>query len=456
MIKNTMIWTTKKRFLVSSSSKSMIDSLAHRYLRSCSGSVKNTLSSSVLLGKSSGRCGLGIETPIRGYHRASSIRASSSDALDMTDTFARRHMGPRLDESISMLQTIGFESFDVFIESTVPADIMTDNPLSLDDPLSEAEAITKIRSIADRNKVMKSYIGQGYFDTKVPTVILRNMLENPGWYTAYTPYQAEASQGRLEMLLNFQTLVTELTGMEMANASLLDEATAAAEAMSMCVALSKNGKKKSAMTFFADAQCHPQTIAVVKTRCEALGIEVVVGDATSDDLGEACIGVLWQYPNTRGDVVGDAAGVSARAHDAGALSVVAADPLALTLLPAPGTFGADICVGSMQRYGVPMGFGGPHAAYMATSEKYARRMPGRIIGETVEANERKGRALRMAMQTREQHIRRDKATSNICTAQALLANMAAAYAVYHGPEGVQNISGHIHALARVAHREITA
>merc|ERR1719362_2175814 len=216
------------------------------------------------------------------------------------------------------------------------------------------------------------------------------------WYTAYTPYQAEISQGRLEMLLNYQTLVTELTGMEMANASLLDEATAAAEAMSMCVALSKNGKKKGAMTFFADAQCHPQTIAVVKTRCEALGIDVVVGDATSADLGDACIGVLWQYPNTRGDVVGDAAGVSARAHDAGALSVVAADPLALTLLPAPGTFGADICVGSMQRYGVPMGFGGPHAAYMATSEKYARRMPGRIIGETVEANERKGRALRMA------------------------------------------------------------
>merc|ERR1711968_387105 len=251
-----------------------------------------------------------------------------------------------------------------------------------------------------------------------------------------------------EMLLNYQTLVTELTGMEMANASLLDEATAAAEAMSMCVALSKNGKKKGAMTFFADAQCHPQTIAVVKTRCEALGIDVVVGDATSADLGDACIGVLWQYPNTRGDVVQDAAGVSARAHAAGALSVVAADPLALTLLPAPGTFGADICVGSMQRYGVPMGFGGPHAAYMATSEKYARRMPGRIIGETVEANERKGRALRMAMQTREQHIRRDKATSNICTAQALLANMAAFYAVYHGPDGLKKIAERIHFMAQ--------
>ena len=238
--------------------------------------------------------------------------------------------------------------------------------------------------------------------------------------------------------------------------SLLDEATAAAEAMSMCVALSKNGKKKGAMTFFADSQCHPQTIAVVKTRCEALNIDVIVGDATTDDLGDACIGVLWQYPNTRGDVVGDAAGVSARAKAAGALSVVAADPLALTLLPAPGTFGADICVGSMQRYGVPMGFGGPHAAYMATSEKYARRMPGRIIGETVEANERKGRALRMAMQTREQHIRRDKATSNICTAQALLANMAAAYAIYHGPDGLQDIAKRCLGLATAASKALNA
>jgi len=363
-------------------------------------------------------------------------------------------MGPSEQDQLEMLKTIGFESLDELVTSTVPANIRLEEPMELGShtsaAMSETEALALLRSMADKNQVLKSLIGQGYHETHTPYVILRNMLENPGWYTAYTPYQAEISQGRLEMLLNYQTLVTELTGMEMANASLLDEATAAAEAMSMCVALSKNGKKKAAMTFFADSQCHPQTIAVVKTRCEALGIEVVVGDATRDDLGDACIGVLWQYPNTRGDVVGDAAGVSARAHDAGALSVVAADPLALTLLPAPGTFGADICVGSMQRYGVPMGFGGPHAAYMATSEKYARRMPGRIIGETVEANERKGRALRMAMQTREQHIRRDKATSNICTAQALLANMAAAYAIYHGPDGLQDIAKRCLGLAKAA------
>ncbi|KAH8045780.1 glycine dehydrogenase [Aureococcus anophagefferens] len=297
-------------------------------------------------------------------------------------------MGPSEADQTEMLATLGFASLDELVSSTVPANIRLTEPLELgshqSEAMAETEALALLETMAKKNKVLKSMMGLGYHETHTPLVILRNMLENPGWYTAYTPYQAEISQGRLEMLLNYQTLVTELTGMEMANASLLDEATAAAEAMSMCVALSKNGKKKNAsLAFFCDAQCHPQTIAVVRTRCEALDIAVV-------------------------------------------------------------------------RYGVPMGFGGPHAAYMATSEKYARRMPGRIIGETVEANDRKGRALRMAMQTREQHIRRDKATSNICTAQALLANMAAAYAIYHGPEGLQAIARRCKGLAQAAPKTLNA
>ena len=381
--------------------------------------------------------------------------------LDPLDTFEQRHMGPSEADQTEMLATLGFASLDELVSSTVPANIRLTEPLELgshqSEAMAETEALALLETMAKKNKVLKSMMGLGYHETHTPLVILRNMLENPGWYTAYTPYQAEISQGRLEMLLNYQTLVTELTGMEMANASLLDEATAAAEAMSMCVALSKNGKKKNAsLAFFCDAQCHPQTIAVVRTRCEALDIAVVVGDATSDALPEGCVGVLWQYPNTRGDVVADSASISKKAQDAGALSVCAADPLALTLLPPPSSLGVDIAVGSMQRYGVPMGFGGPHAAYMATSEKYARRMPGRIIGETVEANERKGRALRMAMQTREQHIRRDKATSNICTAQALLANMAAAYAIYHGPEGLQAIARRCKGLAQAASKTLNA
>jgi len=382
--------------------------------------------------------------------------------LDALDTFERRHIGPSEGDQGEMLATLGFSSLDELVTSTVPTRIRLEEAMTLGSheataAMSETEALAVLRAMADKNKVLKSMIGQGYHETATPMVILRNMLENPGWYTAYTPYQAEISQGRLEMLLNYQTLVTELTGMEMANASLLDEATAAAEAMSMCVGLSKNAKKKGAKTtFFVDEGCHPQTAAVVKTRCEALDIDVLVGDAATADLPEGTVGVLWQYPDTRGAVAGGAAAISERAQAAGALSVVAADPLALTLLPSPASVGADIAVGSMQRFGVPMGFGGPHAAYMATSEKYARRMPGRIIGETVEANDRKGRALRMAMQTREQHIRRDKATSNICTAQALLANMAAAYAIYHGPEGLQAIAKRCHGLALACSKALTA
>ena len=363
-------------------------------------------------------------------------------------------MGPRLEESQSMLETIGFDSFDSLVKSTVPENIMADKPLSMDDPLSESEALAKIRSYATKNKVMKSYIGQGYYDTQVPGVILRNMLENPGWYTAYTPYQAEISQGRLEMLLNFQTLVVDLTGLPMAVASLLDESSAAAEAMQMCFSL--KGKKGKKNRFFVSQDVHPQTIGLIQTRAELLGIEIVLGDHSKADFSsnDFC-GAIVQYPNTYGAL--ESSGESyesftTRAHDAGAMVIAATDLLALTKLAPPSSWGADIAVGSAQRFGVPMGFGGPHAGFLATSDQYSRKMPGRIIGVTVDSSGKP--CLRMAMQTREQHIRRDKATSNICTAQALLANMAAAYAIYHGPEGLLDISGRVHALTRVASREI--
>eukprot|EP00980_Cylindrotheca_fusiformis_P003104 scaffold720_cov114-Cylindrotheca_fusiformis.AAC.12 len=363
-------------------------------------------------------------------------------------------VGPRLEESKSMLATIGFDSFDDLLKSTVPANIVVENSLNMDEPLSETEALSRLQSIAKKNKVMKSYIGQGYYDTQVPNVIVRNMLENPGWYTAYTPYQAEISQGRLEMLLNFQTLVVDLTGLPMAVASLLDESSAAAEAMQMCFAL--KGKRGKRNKFFVSDDVHPQTIGLIQTRSEVLGIEVVIGDHSKADFsGKDYCGAIVQYPNTYGAV--ESSGESyesftGRAHEADAMVVAATDLLALTQLAPPSSWGADIAVGSSQRFGVPMGFGGPHAGFLATSDSYSRKMPGRIIGVTVDTSGKP--CLRMAMQTREQHIRRDKATSNICTAQALLANMAAAYAIYHGPEGLLNISGRIHALARVASREL--
>eukprot|EP00526_Cylindrotheca_closterium_P003005 CAMPEP_0113630730 /NCGR_PEP_ID=MMETSP0017_2-20120614/15969_1 /TAXON_ID=2856 /ORGANISM="Cylindrotheca closterium" /LENGTH=1000 /DNA_ID=CAMNT_0000541211 /DNA_START=91 /DNA_END=3093 /DNA_ORIENTATION=- /assembly_acc=CAM_ASM_000147 len=378
----------------------------------------------------------------------------SSDALDMADSFARRHMGPRLEESKSMLSTIGFESFEELIKSTVPENIVVESTLNLDEPMSETEALSRLEAIAKKNRVMKSYIGQGYYDTQVPAVILRNMLENPGWYTAYTPYQAEISQGRLEMLLNFQTLVVDLTGLPMAVASLLDESTAAAEAMQMCFAL--KGKRGKRNRFFVSEDVHPQTIGLIQTRSEAIGIEVVVGKHSEADFsnGDFC-GAIVQYPNTYGalESPGESyASFAERAHSADAMVIAATDLMALAQLAPPSSWGADIAVGSAQRFGVPMGFGGPHAGFLATSDAYSRKMPGRIIGVTVDTSGKP--CLRMAMQTREQHIRRDKATSNICTAQALLANMAAAYAIYHGPEGLLAISGRIHALARVASREI--
>ncbi len=363
-------------------------------------------------------------------------------------------VGPNEEDAKSMLKSIGFENFDDMVKSTVPANILTKKELDLQPPMSETEALARIKAMSSKNQVMKSYIGQGYYDTIVPGVILRNMLENPGWYTAYTPYQAEISQGRLEMLLNFQTLVCDLTGLSMAVASLLDESSAAAEAMQMCFAL--KGKKGKKNKFFVSKDVHPQTIGLLETRAGVIGIELVIGDHKDADFsGKDYCGAIVQYPNTYGSVEspGESYGsFTARAHDSGAMVVAATDLMALTQLAAPSTWGADIAVGSAQRFGVPMGFGGPHAGFLATSDQYSRKMPGRIIGVTVDSAGKP--CLRMAMQTREQHIRRDKATSNICTAQALLANMAASYALYHGPEGLKNISGRIHALARVAHREI--
>ena len=353
-----------------------------------------------------------------------------------------------------MLKTIGFNDFDGLIESTVPPNILAHKALDLEPARTESEALAHLRKMANKNKVMKSYIGAGYYDTQVPPVILRNMLENPGWYTAYTPYQAEISQGRLEMLLNFQTLVVDLTGLPMAVASLLDEATAASEAMQMCFAL--KGKKNKKNKFFVSQDVHPQTIALIETRAGAIGIEVVVGDHSSADFSanDYC-GAIIQYPNTYGEIASPGesyASFTERAHEGGAMVIAATDLLALSKLAPPSSWGADIAVGSAQRFGVPMGFGGPHAGFLSTSDQYSRKMPGRIIGVTVDTAGKP--CLRMAMQTREQHIRRDKATSNICTAQALLANMAAAYAIYHGPEGIKNIAGRVHALAAVAHREL--
>ena len=340
-----------------------------------------------------------------------------------------------------MLEKIGFQSLEELVNSTVPSKIKLQKKLTLDAPMSESEALSKLKTIMSKNVVNKSFIGAGYYETLTPGVILRNVLENPGWYTAYTPYQAEIAQGRLQSLLNFQTMVTDLTGMALSNASLLDEATAAAEAMTMCYSL-KNQKKTK---FFVDSGCHPQNIALAKTRGDALGMEVTVGPVESLDLSKAdYCGVMVQYPNTYGGAY-DWSSFTAKCHAADALVVGVTDLMASVMLKPVGEQGFDIAVGSAQRFGVPMGFGGPHAAFLATTDAYSRKMPGRIIGVSIDSRNKP--ALRMAMQTREQHIRRDKATSNICTAQALLANMAAFYGVYHGPEGLKKIAARIHHMA---------
>merc|ERR1719183_854656 len=378
-----------------------------------------------------------------------SVRCLSTDPLRMCDDFARRHIGPSTNDAQNMLGVIGFDSFKAMVKSTVPANILADKELDMDPAMTETEALQHLKQMLSKNIVNKSFIGQGYYDTIVPPVVLRNMLENPGWYTAYTPYQAEISQGRLEMLLNFQTLVSDLTGFPMACASLLDESTAAAEAMQMSFAL--KGKKGKKNKFFISNDIHPQTISLLETRAGAIGIELIRGDHSSADFsaGDYC-GAIVQYPNTYGSIESPGETYESfanRLHDENAMLIVATDLMALAKLKSPNTFGADIAVGSAQRFGVPMGFGGPHAGFLSTSEKYARRMPGRIIGVTTDSFGQP--ALRMAMQTREQHIRRDKATSNICTAQALLANMAAMYAIYHGPKGLDDIAKKAHGLAKI-------
>ncbi|HSH44465.1 MAG TPA: aminomethyl-transferring glycine dehydrogenase [Longimicrobiales bacterium] len=358
-------------------------------------------------------------------------------ALASTDLFVRRHIGPRESEVREMLEAVGFDSVDDLVDTAVPAAIRMEGRLALDAPTSEHEALNELKGIASRNRVFRSYIGMGYSGTITPPVIQRNILENPGWYTAYTPYQAEISQGRLEALLVFQTMVMDLTGMEIANASLLDEATAAAEGMAMAQAAAKGRRTR----FLVSDACHPQTIDVVRTRARARGWEVTVGDHTAFQIDDEVFGVLLQYPATDG-AVHDYTDVVEAAHDAGALVIAAADLLSLTLLKAPGEWGADVVVGNTQRFGVPMGFGGPHAAYFATRDRYKRQMPGRIIG--VSKDSRGEDAYYMALQTREQHIRRERATSNVCTAQVLLAVIAAMYAVYHGPNGLRRIAGRVH------------
>jgi glycine dehydrogenase len=362
-------------------------------------------------------------------------------ALEGHDEFVARHIGPSDDEIASMLAAVGCDSLDALVEAIVPASIRLREPLALPPAVNEHEALARLRAHAERNQVFRSFIGMGYYGTRTPQVILRNVLESPAWYTAYTPYQAEISQGRMEALLNFQTMVCDLTAMEIANASLLDEATAAAEAMT----LARRSCKSKSNLFFVSADCHPQTIAVVRTRAEPLGIEVAVGDDAAAAAADA-FGVLLQYPASTGDVRDYRAIVEA-VQARGGLVTVAADLLALTLLAPPGEWGADIVVGSSQRFGVPFGFGGPHAAFLACRDAFKRSMPGRLIGVSVDAQG--APAYRLTLQTREQHIRREKATSNICTAQVLLAVMASMYAVYHGPQGLKRIARRVHRLTSI-------
>jgi len=361
-------------------------------------------------------------------------------ALTAGDRFVDRHVGPDDDEIRQMLEAIGAESLDDFVDQTLPRSIRLSERIDLPDPLSEHEALRRLEFLALQNTIHRNFIGCGYHHTATPAVIRRNILENPGWYTQYTPYQAEIAQGRLEALLNFQTMVSDLTGLEVANASLLDEATAAAEAMGMCVAITRGKRRR----FHVSDACHPQTIAVMKTRAWSMGLTLDIGPVEEANFGDDLCGVLVQYPTTDGRVVDDSSTVAA-AHEAGALVVYAADLLALTLLKPPGEFGADIAVGSTQRFGVPMGGGGPHAAYMACHEKHVRKMPGRLVGLSRDADGNP--AYRLAIQTREQHIKRDRATSNICTAQVLPAILASMYAVYHGPDGLRQIARRIHAGA---------
>ncbi len=361
--------------------------------------------------------------------------------LEHNSAFVDRHIGPNDAEIAQMLRTVGHDSLESLTDAIVPGSIKSPAPLALPESLTEVDALAKIRAIADKNKVLRSFIGQGYYGTHTPNVILRNILENPAWYTAYTPYQAEISQGRMEALINFQTMVADLTGMEIANASLLDEATAAAEAMT----LAKRSAKSKSKVFFVQDSVHPQTLELLRTRAEPMGIELLIGKP-AEALSADTFGVLLQYPDSLGNI-GDYKALVEAVHARQGLVAVATDLLALTLITAPGEWGADIAIGNSQRFGVPFGFGGPHAAFMACRDAYKRSMPGRLIGVSVDAEGKP--AYRLTLQTREQHIRREKATSNICTAQVLLAVMASMYAVYHGPQGLLRIARRTHRLAAI-------
>ncbi|MFO7978120.1 MAG: aminomethyl-transferring glycine dehydrogenase, partial [Bacteroidales bacterium] len=370
----------------------------------------------------------------------------------ITNNFISRHNGIRKEDEVKMLKKIGLDSVDALIDKTVPASIRLKKEMDLPEGLNEFEYLNHLKALASKNKIYKSYIGMGYYNTILPGVIQRNILENPGWYTAYTPYQAEISQGRLEALLNFQTVVSDLTGMDIANASLLDEGTAAAEAMIMFF----NGRKRDAVKngvnkFFVSQRCFPQTIDVLKNRATPLGIELVFGEHDTFDFNEKVFGALVQYPDERGSIH-NYSSFAQKANENNIKVIVAADLLSLTLLTPPGEWGADVVVGTTQRFGIPMGYGGPHAGYFATKDEYKRQIPGRIIGVSVD--KQGNYALRMALQTREQHIKRERATSNICTAQALLATMAGVYAAYHGPEGLKQIARHINILTNVLDQEV--
>ncbi len=360
--------------------------------------------------------------------------------------FISRHIGPSEKETKQMLKTIGAASIDELMSSTVPPAIRMKKSLDLPAAMSEHEYLQHIKEVSLKNKVFKNYIGQGYYDTITPSVILRNVFENPGWYTQYTPYQAEISQGRLESLLNFQTMAADLTGLPIANASLLDEATAAAEAMTMFFnSVNRDTDHIERPKFFVDTEIFPQTKDVLVTRAIPVGIEIVTGDYKKASIDKSYFGAIVQYPNNKGSVE-DYRDFINKVHDAGAYVAMATDLLALCLITPPGELGADVAVGSAQRFGVPLGYGGPHAAFFAAKDEFKRNIPGRIIGVSIDAQG--NRALRMALQTREQHIKREKATSNICTAQALLANMAAMYAVFHGPDGLKNIAKRVAVLTQ--------
>jgi glycine dehydrogenase len=383
------------------------------------------------------------QSPLKSISTQQSSSVASVQPWQTGAEFIARHIGPQSVDVRKMLAVLGFASLDELTACAVPTDIQLQQPLALQQGTTESEALARLKTIASQNQVFRSFIGLGYYNCITPAVIQRNILENPGWYTQYTPYQPEISQGRLEALLNFQTMVMDLTGMSIANASLLDEGTAAAEAMTLSYGVQT---KKGLQRYWVSADCFPQTIDVLQTRAQPLGIEIVVGDWQSIDFSQGYFGLLLQYPAGDGAVY-DYRSTIAAAHTAGAIVTVAADLLSLTLLESPGTLGADIVVGSSQRFGVPLGYGGPHAAFFATKEEYKRQLPGRLVG--VSRDQRGNMAMRLSLQTREQHIRRDKATSNICTAQVLLAIMAGMYGVYHGPTGLQAIATRIHSLTQI-------